>query len=70
MALKTLTPDHRDLRKISICVIVDDYVNDEPRFEEIHRSWMGLDRFLVQLRESTAFDTRVAYSKGEVGKGL
>jgi hypothetical protein len=70
MALKTLTPDHRDLRQISICVVVNDQFNDGKRFEEIHRRWMDLDRFLAQLREYTAFDTQVTYIKGEVGEGI
>jgi hypothetical protein len=68
MALKTLTSDHRDLQQISICVVVDDYcVNG---FEEIHRRWMDLNRFLAQLREYTVFDTRVMYIKGEAGEGV
>lgn len=66
MALKTLTPDHRDLQQISICVPVGDSACDGRRAKKIRRRWVDLDRFLVQLWESNTFHTRIIdKTKGE-----
>lgn len=68
MGLKTLTPDHRDLRQISFYIPVDDPASDGERAEEIHRQWVDLDRLLVRLWELNRFHTRVIHSaRGKEG---
>lgn len=65
LALKTLTPNHRDLHQISIHIPINSPL--EPRltmgFGGIDGwwRWADLDRFLVQLWELNAFHTRVVY---------
>lgn len=66
LALKTLTPNHRDLHQISIYIHVNRFLKTRLAMEEIHRQWADLDHFLVQLWESNAIHTRVIYRlKGE-----
>lgn len=66
LALKTLTPNHRDLHQISIYIPVNRFLKTRLAMEEIHRQWADLDHFLVQLWESNAIHTRVIYRlKGE-----
>ncbi|KAF9786139.1 hypothetical protein BJ322DRAFT_1210669 [Thelephora terrestris] len=64
--LKTILPEHGDLRKISIYInrsfdgSADDPVNSKMTFrEEVHRQWMDLDDLLVQLWESHSVRTKL-----------
>ena len=67
-ALQTVTPDHRDLRQISIHVPshFTPYggVPDERRVarDETYGEWLELDRLLVQLWESYSLRPRVTYT--------
>jgi len=64
-ALQTITPQHRDLQQISICLpcrLTSFTVGTDVRQtvgEAITRQWLDLDRFLVQLWESRSIRPRV-----------
>lgn len=58
MALRTITPAHRDLQQISIHVPVG--ARDVLR-EDICKQWTELDRTLVQLWESRAIRVTGVY---------
>jgi hypothetical protein len=59
MTLKTLTSDHRCLRKVSIYITLGDYPDVKQMSEETRGQWMDLDRLLVQLWEVNAVQTWV-----------
>jgi hypothetical protein len=64
--LNTISPEHRDLQKISICVASHHNISAEDPVdskevvgEEIYKQWMELDGRLVQLWEAHAAPTKV-----------
>ena len=62
MALRTITPEHRVLRQISI--IADSTLgftglNIRQNGEEISKQWSDLDRLLVQFSESSSIRPNV-----------
>jgi len=72
MALQTITPEHQDLRHISIYVPYY-LTNSGPDIGELlgeatFREWLDLDRLLVQLWELYLIPPRVGYV-GPEGKG-
>ena len=61
--LKTLTSEHKDLRRISIHIIVYNSFYDQRALgAEVRNLWADLDRTLTQLWESNAAATRVTYA--------
>ena len=69
MALQTITPDHKDLRGISI------YVNavetEQTLGEATRRQWLDLDRLLIQLWESHSIRPTVRCARpGGQGKAM
>ena len=68
MALRTITPTHRDFRQISIYVPHDSiFVNVDPIFrqiigEPIRGQWLDLDRFLVKFLESRSAQIKIAHT--------
>ena len=63
--LKTLTPNHKDLRRISIHMTIPEHANLQRIFNiDICNLWTDLDRTLIQLWESNAILTRVTYAAG------
>ena len=68
MALRTISPEHRDLRQISIYVQFGtnlDGTNVDVRRnfgEQVFEQWLELDRLLVQLLESHSIRPRILYS--------
>ena len=74
MALKTLTPEHADLRRVVIHIVIGPFPGDErvdtrkEIGEEIYEQWMDLDRVLVHLWESNAIRARVVYKTEGTGK--
>ena len=66
LALKTITPDHRDLRQISIYIPTYSFLNTRQSLEEIYSHWADLDCFLVKLRDLNTIHTRVIHgAEGE-----
>lgn len=63
-ALKTLTPKHRDLRQISLCIPVHVSETFTQMSEETYRQYMDLDRILVKLFESNAVHVRIVCFMG------
>lgn len=71
MTLRTITPNHRNLRQISICIThtlshVAPHRIHPTYFKlsvssDAHQQWLELDRLLVQLWESHAIRLRVLY---------
>jgi len=63
--LKTLTPNHKDLWRISIHMVIREHANLQQIFGiDICDSWADLDHTLIQLWESNAVTTRVTYATG------
>ena len=75
VALQTITPEHRDLRRISIrvshCLTVFEVDADGQRSigEAISRQWWDLDHRLVQFWDSRSIRPRVVCTRpgGRVG---
>jgi len=68
--LKTLTPEHKELRLISIYVSIGGYVDTRRGIQAGIPSWWGdLDLTLVRLWESNAVATRIMYTARRVGPG-
>lgn len=67
MALKTITPEHRDLR---ISLHIPMYPGDVAYSteDEIGRQWADLDRSLIRVWESHGVRTRVVYNSGKEGE--
>ena len=70
MALRTITPEHRDLRHISITVPYhQDLYNASSVFEEEeYKKWLDLDRLLVQLWESRSIRPEVICTRVKNGE--
>jgi hypothetical protein len=59
-ALQTITPEHRDLRQISILVdFTIPFLSTGASAETIEEQCLGLDRLLVQLWESHSIQPKV-----------
>ena len=66
--LKTLTSEHKDLRRISIHITIRKYVDVQQVLgTEVRNLWTDLDRTLIQLWESNATTTRVTCATGKEG---
>jgi hypothetical protein len=75
MALRTITPNHRDLRQISLVapstLFDTKYNHDDPtKFrkrmgERVCREWSELDHLLARLWESHSIRPKVLYRMGE-----
>ena len=71
MTLKTITFEHRDLRKVSFCChsfpeFGDHFTARMVAGEELYGHWMDLDRTLIRLWESHAVHMEILYySKGK-----
>ena len=64
MALQTITPEHQDLRRISIHIpfyLTNGTGAGQTVGEAARREWLDLDRLLVQLWESRSIRPRVGY---------
>lgn len=68
MTLRTITPDHRDLQRISISLpsdLTSNHANPaELRHaigEVIYKRWLELDRLLIQLWESHSIRPKLLY---------
>ena len=65
MALRTITTEHRDLWRITICLCYDTTLgflgpNVRRRIgEQIYRRWSGLDHILVQIWELRSIRPKV-----------
>jgi len=64
MALKTITPKHRDIRVSLHIPIYPGHVAYSPE-DEVGRQWVDLDHALIRLWESHGVRTRVVYSSGD-----
>ena len=65
LTLQTITPNHRNLRQISIYLDYDyDWVQDvREAIGEAVCEWLALDRVLVQLWESYSIRSKIKYSR-------
>jgi len=73
MALQTITPEHRDLRQITLRVpdscTFRVSTRDGEIIEAIRRQWLDLDRLLVQFLESSSIHPTVIRTVSGVARG-
>ena len=61
LALKTITPDHRNLHQISIYIPTYSFLNTSQSLGEIYSHWVDLDCFLIKMRDLNTIHTRVMH---------
>jgi hypothetical protein len=62
MALQTITPNHKDLQKISLVMFVGSDIVRNTRWGTVRTQWLELDNLFAQLWESHSIRPRVLYS--------
>ena len=61
LALKTITPDHRNLHQISIYIPTYSFLNTSQSLGEIYSHWVDLDCFLIKMQDLNTIHTRVMH---------